>query len=150
MYILALLAVGWSGKRHDSENSRADPLCDGFDRPAFARAITAFKHDDDAQSFVFHPVLEQAELRVKPKQLFFVVFSLHFLVLHISTEVRSAPFTNSQRLESVCEDLNPVNSSEKHKNFQELPDRDCCCLLLHLVPIPPQANIDPTVRTSTD
>src|SRR5262249_44514640 len=81
---LALLAVGWSRKCHDSKNSRADPLCDGFDRAPFARAITAFKHDDDTQSFVFYPVLEQAELRLKPKQLFFVILSLHLLVLHIA------------------------------------------------------------------
>jgi hypothetical protein len=54
--------------------------------PPFARAITAFKHDDDTQSFVFYPVLEQAELRLKPEQFFFVIFSLHLLVLHIPAE----------------------------------------------------------------
>src|SRR4029453_17112135 len=83
---LALLAVGWSRNARDPENSRADSLRDGFNRAPFARAITAFKHDDDTQSFVFYPVLKQAELRLKPEQLFFVIFSLPLLVLHIAAE----------------------------------------------------------------
>src|SRR5262245_22577483 len=94
---LAHLAVGWSRKRHDSENSRADPLRDGFNRAPFARAITAFKHDDDTQSFVFYPVLEQAELRLKPKQLFFVILSLHLLVLHIDAREGNPPTSRTTR-----------------------------------------------------
>src|SRR5262245_55857542 len=80
---LAHLAVGWAGRRHDSEHSRPDQLSDCVIRAPFTRTITAFQHDDDTQSFVFYPVLEQAELRLKTKQLFFVILSLHLLVLHI-------------------------------------------------------------------
>src|SRR5262249_13846602 len=142
---LALLTVGWSRKRHHPENSRADPLRDGFDRAAFARAITAFKHDDDTQSFVFYPVLEEAELRLKPEQFFFVVFSLHLLVLHIPVQLRmtvvltgaSRPIPSEEgtylhlkRLENVRELLNPVHSSDTRTNFQELLIGIGECLLL--------------------
>src|SRR5262249_48695031 len=74
---LSFLAIGRSGKRHHTEYPRADPFRYSFDRSSLTGAVTPFEHDNDAQSLVLHPLLEYAELRLKPLQLFFVVLSLH-------------------------------------------------------------------------
>src|SRR5262245_57520102 len=101
---LTLFAVGRSGKRHHTEYPRADALSDGFDRSSFAGAVTPLEHDNDAQSLVLHPLLECAELRLKPLQLFFVVLSLHlrldlkrgFIALHY-LNLSEAPRTNGEQ-----------------------------------------------------
>src|SRR5215469_5421194 len=62
---LTFLAVRWRWKSHDAEYTRADTLCDRFDCATLSGSIAAFKHEDDAQPFLLHPLLEPAELDLK-------------------------------------------------------------------------------------
>src|SRR5262249_3525241 len=75
---LAFLTVGWRGKRDHPENARTDPFGNCFDGSALARAVTSLKNDDDPFALMFHPFLEDAELRLQADERFFIVFALQF------------------------------------------------------------------------
>src|SRR5207245_1728199 len=66
---LGFLAVRGSGEGDDAENTRADALRDGFNSAAFAGAVASLEDEDDAQAFVFHPILELTELNLELAQL---------------------------------------------------------------------------------
>ena len=78
---LGLLAVGRRGQRHETEDARARALRDGLDRPALPRGVAAFEDDDDAKPFLFHPILQHAQLGLQAGQLFFELLPLHLLLL---------------------------------------------------------------------
>src|SRR5262249_4874746 len=93
---LALLAIGWGRKSNYAEYTGADTLRDRLDRAAFARSIAAFKHKDDAQSLVFHPVLELTQLDLEFTELPFI-----FLVPHLCGAVGGGVLSLLHGL-SVC------------------------------------------------
>src|SRR5262249_23325562 len=75
---LRLVPVRRSGESHDAKYPMADALGDRLDRPALARAVTALKHDDDPQAFIFDPVLELTQLRLQPDQFLLVFLAFQF------------------------------------------------------------------------
>ena len=70
---LALLAVGRRRQRHDAEHARADALGDRLDRAALAGGVAPLEDDDDAQALGLHPLLQDAQLRLQPRQLLLVL-----------------------------------------------------------------------------
>src|SRR4029077_1130838 len=75
---LSLFPIRRCGQRDDPKYTRAHPLGDRLDRATLAGRIAPLKHDDDAQSFMLHPILQPAELDLKLAQLLFVDLALQF------------------------------------------------------------------------
>src|SRR5215212_8128091 len=69
---LAFFAIGRRRQRHHAEDTRADALGDGADGAAFTRAVAPLEYDDDAQAGVLDPVLEHAQLGLKPPKLLLI------------------------------------------------------------------------------
>src|SRR5262249_51476547 len=73
---LTPLPIGRNWKGDYPEDTRADALGYSLDCSPFSGAIPALEHDNHAQALVLHPFLQNAELGLKPLQLFFVLLPL--------------------------------------------------------------------------
>src|SRR5580700_12341610 len=62
---LGLLPVRWCRQGDDAKDTRTYPLGNSLDRTPFSGRIAALKDDNDPQSLVSHPFLQQAELYLK-------------------------------------------------------------------------------------
>ena len=62
---LAPLPLGGRRQSHDTENARADPLGERFDRAALTGGVSPFERDDDLQAFMLDPILQAAKLDLK-------------------------------------------------------------------------------------
>src|SRR5262249_5642326 len=76
---LGLFTVRRRGERRDAEHARAEALGDGANRPAFARPIPTFEHDDDPQPLLSDVALQITEPHLQLSQGFFVFAPLHRL-----------------------------------------------------------------------
>src|SRR6185369_3008136 len=84
---LTFFAVRWGRKSNLAENPGTDVLSYRTNCVSFSGCVAPFKNDDDSKLFVFHPVLEFAELCLKPSQFLLVFlafgdpFYLRFLLV---------------------------------------------------------------------
>jgi len=62
---LRFLALGRRGQRDDPKDARAHPFCDGLDRAALARPVSAFEDNADLLAFVDDPLLQLHQLDVQ-------------------------------------------------------------------------------------
>src|SRR5262249_14237165 len=74
---LSLLSFTRCRECHNSEHSRAHSFGNRPDGSAFSASVATFKHNNDAQSLLFDPILQMAELDLKLVQLSFVSLALH-------------------------------------------------------------------------
>src|SRR5262249_19835635 len=78
---LGLLALGRRGEGDDAEDARTHPFGHRTNRPALAGAVAPLEDDDDAQAFLFDPVLEVTELGLELAKLLRVFLSLELRFL---------------------------------------------------------------------
>src|SRR5262245_59305653 len=67
-------------RRRQGDNPKctwADPLRNRSDRTAFASSVASFESDNDAQAFLFDPLLQVTKLHLKFAQFLLIVFALH-------------------------------------------------------------------------
>src|ERR1700716_2519926 len=70
---LRLLAIRRRRQRDRAKDPRAYALGQGLDGAALAGGIAPLEHDDDARALRFDPILQMAELDLKPAQLLLVI-----------------------------------------------------------------------------
>src|SRR6516164_9466615 len=80
---LRLLSVGGRRQGDNPENARADALGEGPNCAAFSSSITAFKNDDDAETFELDPILKLAEFALQAAKLFLILFAFQRFVMVI-------------------------------------------------------------------
>ena len=64
-------------QRDDPKYAGTYTFCNGFDEPALARRITAFKNHDHPFAFAFHPLLKHAQFDLKLFQRVFIILAGH-------------------------------------------------------------------------
>ena len=76
MYIWLFSRSDGAGSATSAEDPRADALGERPDGASLAGAVAPLEHHDDPQALVLHPVLESAQLGLKPAQLLDVLLPL--------------------------------------------------------------------------